>query len=366
MEAKKILFIDDDDLILTGYKRLFSDRFDIDIETNGIKALETIQKYPNMYSVVIVDMQMPIISGIEFLKRLKKYHPDISRLMVTGMTDKTIAIDAVNEGEIFRFFEKPCKEESLFIGIMDGIKQHELIVAEKEILNQTLQGIVSLLVELLSKTHPILFERAKKVVDMIKILSKNNIITNEWELKIAALLYNIGYFAIPDDILKDRDEFRKEAVKDVPKISAKLISKVKRFSNVSKILEGSLNCDDENFCEESKLISLLYTVVMNNEKGIPMYKTLEDENYNNLLFGDKKIIDIVREYIILPNIDNEDDTISINVYSLKEGDIIASEVVGYNDEIIMNTGKLVTTMVIDMLIVFYEDNLISRNILVKR
>ena len=73
MEDKRILFIDDDELILTGYKRLFGDKFIVDTETNGIIALDTIRKYPNRYSVVIVDMQMPIISGIDFLKKLKQF-----------------------------------------------------------------------------------------------------------------------------------------------------------------------------------------------------------------------------------------------------------------------------------------------------
>ena len=57
---------------------------------------------------VLADMRMPGMNGIQFLKEVSKQVPDTVRLMLTGNADQHTAMDAVNEGHVFRFLSKPC------------------------------------------------------------------------------------------------------------------------------------------------------------------------------------------------------------------------------------------------------------------
>jgi DNA-binding NtrC family response regulator len=108
--ADKILFVDDDPDTLDGYKRILSPEFKIDLAdgaANGFAAVEG----NGPYSVVISDMRMPAMTGAEFLGQVRQRASDTVRMLLTGDTDLGSAIEAVNQGNIFRFLTKPCKRE---------------------------------------------------------------------------------------------------------------------------------------------------------------------------------------------------------------------------------------------------------------
>src|SRR5205085_9651219 len=92
------------------------------------------------YAVVVADMRMPKMDGVELLSRLRTLTPTTVRIMLTGNADQQTAIDAVNEGHIFRFLNKPCPPETLEKTLRAALNQHHLITAEKELLELTLTG----------------------------------------------------------------------------------------------------------------------------------------------------------------------------------------------------------------------------------
>lgn len=71
--------------------------------------------------------------------------------MLTGNSDQQTAIDAVNEGNIFRFLTKPCPPEMLAGALHAGIRQYQLVTAEKELLEKTLRGSIKVLTDVLSR-----------------------------------------------------------------------------------------------------------------------------------------------------------------------------------------------------------------------
>jgi diguanylate cyclase (GGDEF)-like protein len=109
----KILIVDDEINILQSMKRQLRGKFIIDVAQGGEEALALINNSDSEYAVVVSDMNMPGISGLELLEYFKIQSPNMIRIMLTGNADQETAQQAVNQGEVFRFLTKPCSSEKL-------------------------------------------------------------------------------------------------------------------------------------------------------------------------------------------------------------------------------------------------------------
>jgi DNA-binding NtrC family response regulator len=99
--AEKILLVDDEPNVLDGYRRTLGREFALETAVGGQEALALLaEKGP--YAVVVSDMRMPGMDGIQLLSRIKSASPDTIRVMLTGHADTETAINAINEGSIFR------------------------------------------------------------------------------------------------------------------------------------------------------------------------------------------------------------------------------------------------------------------------
>src|ERR1700733_8122058 len=100
--SNRILCVDDDINILEGYQRALRKEFDITTAPGGEEALVKIRD-EGPFAVVVSDMRMPGMDGIQLLTRIKQVAPESVRIMLTGNADQQTAMNAVNEGNIFRF-----------------------------------------------------------------------------------------------------------------------------------------------------------------------------------------------------------------------------------------------------------------------
>jgi len=136
MEAQ-VLFVDDEPNVLEGMKRAFrKEPYRIHTATSAAQALELLQGLET--AVVITDHKMPSMEGTEFLSIVKRRFPDTIRVMLTGEGSLETAIKAVNEGEIYRFFTKPCNEIELAIAIRQAL-QHRALVSKARLMLDTLR-----------------------------------------------------------------------------------------------------------------------------------------------------------------------------------------------------------------------------------
>src|SRR5208283_5528581 len=129
----KILFVDDDPDILAGFQRQLRKTFTVETALGGEQGLKAVSEQ-GPFSVIVSDLRMPGMDGIRFLSCVREAAPDSVRLMLTGNADLQAAIGAVNEGHIFRFLTKPCNPQTLSNAITAGIRQYQLICAERELL----------------------------------------------------------------------------------------------------------------------------------------------------------------------------------------------------------------------------------------
>ncbi|MBA4358237.1 MAG: histidine kinase, partial [Desulfovibrio sp.] len=159
---RKVLFVDDDVNLLESFRRQLRKRVDL-ITAEGPKAGIEAAARQGPFSVVISDYNMPVMNGVDMLRVIRHGSPDTVRVLLTGHADLEIAIQAVNEGNIFRLLTKPCPPETIEKVLDDAFRHHDLITAEKELLEKTLKGSVSVLCDLISLVKPDVFGRVSRI-----------------------------------------------------------------------------------------------------------------------------------------------------------------------------------------------------------
>lgn len=247
--TKRVLFVDDEPKVLVAFERQLHEQFDISTATSGSAALEMIAS-DSPFAVIISDMRMPGMDGVEFLAAAKQRTPDSVRVMLTGNADQQTAIEAVNEGSIFRFLTKPCTTEVLVRTIEAGITQYRLITAEKELLEKTLRGAIKVLVEVLSLTNPVAFGHASRVQRLVSRLCKRMQIEHPWQIEVVAMLSQIGCVTIPSDTLDKAYRggslhAQESHMLDAhPGIGAELIRNIPRLEQVAAIVAHQAKCYD--------------------------------------------------------------------------------------------------------------------------
>lgn len=113
-----VLYVDDEAPNLSAFKANFRRNFNVYLADSASQALETVKSNP--IDVVITDHMMPGRSGVDLLEQLKKDHPYICRILITGCSDINIVIEAINRGEVFRFLTKPWVKDVLSNTIETG------------------------------------------------------------------------------------------------------------------------------------------------------------------------------------------------------------------------------------------------------
>lgn len=188
---EKILLVDDETAVLQGYQRLLRNDFVLETAIGGAAGLSALaQKGP--YAVVVSDMRMPEMDGIQFLSKVKATSPETIRVMLTGNADLETAVNAVNEGNIFRFLTKPCTKETLGKTLTAALLQYRLVTAEKDLLERTLKGSVHVLTEVLSLVNPAAFSRAARLRSSMAHIAKAMGIASPWRLEVAAMMSQLG------------------------------------------------------------------------------------------------------------------------------------------------------------------------------
>src|SRR5271165_4335218 len=126
--ADKVLFVDDERNILDAFRRQFYNRFPLDTAIGPERGLQMLAK-SGPYAVIVSDLRMPGMTGVQFLAEARRLSPRSVRIMLTGHADTSAAIGAVNQGNIFRFLNKPCVGEVLAKTIEAGLEQYHLAAA---------------------------------------------------------------------------------------------------------------------------------------------------------------------------------------------------------------------------------------------
>lgn len=238
---EKILFVDDDQNVLDAFLRNFRKDYALETATSAREAAGIIAR-KGPFAVVVSDMRMPGVDGVQFLTRLREISPDTVRIMLTGYADIQSSIAAVNEGNVFRFLTKPCSAQHMKRVLEDALRQYRLVSAEKQLLEQTLSGSIKVLTELLALINPDAFGRSNRIHRLVRQIALHLGVTKTWEMENAALLSQIGCMLLPSMAIqriiqgKSLDDEMQQIYDMHPTIAADLLSHIPRLENVREII----------------------------------------------------------------------------------------------------------------------------------
>jgi len=251
--SAKVLCVDDDADILETYQNALQGQFAIDIAHNAEEGMRCVT-LRGPYAVVVSDLNMPGMDGLEFLTQLQSIAPDSVRIMLTSSTDRHAASMAVNHATIFRFLSKPCPPNILALALAEGIKHYRLIIAEHELLEKTLIGSISLMSDILALNNETSYGHSEMSQQLVRSLCRTLNVANAWEIEIAALLSHIGMATVPPIVAAKvaaglpLNVVEADMMMHVPEIGSMLLSKIPRLEEVAKIiLHQNENYDGSGF-----------------------------------------------------------------------------------------------------------------------
>ncbi|MBR7746658.1 HD domain-containing phosphohydrolase [Undibacterium baiyunense] len=244
-QAARILCVDDEPNILSSLKRLLRPLgYELIMATSGKEGLEVLNK--TEIDLVISDMRMPEMNGAEFLQHVRELWPDTTRLLLTGYSDINSIIDAINQGQIYRYITKPWDENEILLIVSQAIERQQLkrdkirleALTQKQNeelrqLNSNLEIKVQERTTDLQRTHEQLLNaneqlknnfltsikvfasvvelrggqlagRSRRVADLSRRIARQLKLDGRLiqEIFIAALLADIGKLSLSDDLLR--------------------------------------------------------------------------------------------------------------------------------------------------------------------
>lgn len=197
---RTVLFVDDEQSIRNAIERMYLERDDVRclFAASGQEGLDILGR--EEVWVVVSDYLMPGMRGIEFLSKVKGVRPETVRIMMTAYADLSIAIEAINKSEAYRFVTKPWNNKELMDTVDEALMRYQLVQALGSCHDETVYLSLAQTVELkdpYTKGH---CDRvARYAVSLARAAGLPENVVNE--IKHGSWLHDCGKIGVPEHVL---------------------------------------------------------------------------------------------------------------------------------------------------------------------
>jgi CheY-like chemotaxis protein len=369
---EKILFVDDEPDILSSFKRQFRNKADISTANSGQEALDLMDS-EGEFAVIVSDMRMPSMDGAEFLEKAKKKSPNTIRILLTGQTDQSSAIAAINKGQIFSFLSKPCPQDILQDALKSAIRQYRLINTEKDLLKNTVKGSIELLSELLAIVKPHVFSNFNRIKKYIRHMANELGEVDTWDFEVAGMLYSLGYLTLPEELIEkaldpnsELSPHEKLVLQDIPLISSKMINHIPRLENIAEMVRLSnkvnhlIHNDVEVVHGRVLLGADMLKIALKFDKVLESGHNLKSAI--NLLKQDDELNPKLIEKLSNIQVGHEDDALTVNVNNLLPGMVLLEDMITDNKSTLLAKGTELTEELLVRIRLYTQNQKMSRPI----
>jgi response regulator RpfG family c-di-GMP phosphodiesterase len=355
---RRVLCVDDEPQVLGGLRRGLSDDYEVSTAPDGAQAVETL-KSSAPFAIVMSDMRMPGMDGAALLGWVRQHCPDSTRILLTGYADIDSAINAVNQGNIFRFLVKPCPDEILRQSLDAGLEQYRLITAEKELLEKTLGGALSALMEVLGLVAPDLFARSARLEQLMQLVVRRLKLEPAWIYETAAKLSQLGLIALPKEVVDrvvsavrvtDRDRLLFESH---PETASRILRAIPRLEPVADIIRHQFTrqLPDSDRPEVTTGVNVLRVVVAVDsliQHGSTPLEAVEAV-YRRGIY-DQEILDaLLAETAALSRERGAGLRRSVGLGGLEVGMVLVDNVCSSTGTVVVPAGRVVTVLILERL-----------------
>lgn len=197
----RILLVDDDESWHMIFNKMSTERLHVSCCSGGSEALALLKK-SGPFHVIVSDYEMPEMNGVEFLAKVKEVSPSTVRVFMSGKADLSVAIEAVNDCDIFRILTKPCTLKTLKKTLRDALEFHRLSNVESHMTSKMTRGIIRMVSDIAAMHNPGLNSRTARILPLVKSLSRKLGDPDSWSTEVAAVLSSIGFIFLPDPLLE--------------------------------------------------------------------------------------------------------------------------------------------------------------------
>lgn len=239
--APRVLCVDDEPHVLGGLTRVLRRDYNVTTAVGGAAGIDALL-HDGPFAVVVSDMRMPGVDGVAVLSRAREVAPHTVRVLLTGQADLSAAIAAVNDGQIFRFMTKPCPPDTLLRGLEASVRQHQLLTAERELLEGTLQGSIRVVTDMLAVVFPEASSRAARAQQNAALVMDHLGVADRWHIDIAAMLSQLGAITLPPMLARKLyagtalTEAEQAIVDKIPAFNKGLLADIPRLEPVRQAL----------------------------------------------------------------------------------------------------------------------------------
>jgi response regulator RpfG family c-di-GMP phosphodiesterase len=201
-------------------ERLFRSTYEVFTAPSASEALELLSVHD--VALIISDQRMPSMTGLEFLKKAADMRPQTVRIILTGYTDASDLVDALNSGVIYKYITKPWVNEELMHTIKRALQHYETTKAQRQLqlqnerlrsrLKAAKDGFIDVVMRMLDMKVPFSREHAERVAKHASAVGEVlKMERSELEqLSLAALLHEAALYGIPGDIVLKETPFTPE------------------------------------------------------------------------------------------------------------------------------------------------------------
>jgi len=149
----KVLFVDDEPRVTSALKAIFRREYDVFIANSGADALKLLEQ--TTVDVLVSDQRMPQMLGNELLAEVSKLYPQTMRILLTGFMDKKAIVDSINEGEVYRFINKPWRNEEMREVVAEAALASEIpLIPMSDSITESEQNAASEIAQVVKSTRP--------------------------------------------------------------------------------------------------------------------------------------------------------------------------------------------------------------------
>lgn len=170
-----ILIVDDEQYILNSINRTLRHDYNVILALDGKSALQVLREQE--VSAILADQRMPGLTGSEFFREAIKIQPDTTRVLITGYSDIEAVVQAVNDGQIFYYIEKPWEPEDLKLVMTRAVERYQLIQKNKELLHE-----LEIANQQLSNENIVLKKDVEQKYNFSNIIGESKAMTDVYDL----------------------------------------------------------------------------------------------------------------------------------------------------------------------------------------